>query len=341
MQNILVIKLRYIGDVLLATPVLQSLRAAWPEARLTVAVNRGTQEVLAHSPHVDEVLVVDRDGWRQDVRLLRDLRQRRFDCVIDLTDSDRSAVMTMTTGAPTRIGFNWEHRWRGIAYSTVVEAAYGAMHMVDYDLCALGPLGVMPATTRPCLQVGPQEEAEAARLLDETALTRRLWIMVHPGARYWFKSWAEDRVAAFLDRLGARGLPSVLVGGAEDREKAERISALCGHPPVNLTGRTSVMGLAALMKHCTFFVGNDAGPMHMAAAVGVPVVALFGPSDPRVWGPRGVQFEVIYKGMDCRRCFHPTCERGSESCMNQIGVDEVVEAVDRLLARSEVGSGRR
>lgn len=341
MRNILVIKLRYIGDVLLMTPVLQSLRAAWPHARLTVAVNRGTQDILAHHPHVDEVLVVDRGGWRHTVGLLRDLHQRRFDCVIDLSDADRSAVMTMATGASTRIGFNWEHRWRGLAYTTVVEAAYGALHMVDYDLRALEPIGVAPVTRQPCLQTDAQGEMEAARVLNETAFTGRLWIMIHPGARYWFKSWAEDRFAALIDQLAARGLPSALVGGAGDQEKAERIVTRCGHPPANLTGRTSLMGLAALMKHCTVFVGNDAGPMHMAAAVGAPVVGLFGPSDPRVWGPRGAQVEVIYKGMDCRRCFHPTCERGPDSCMNQISVDEVIQAVDRLLVRSEVGSGLR
>ncbi|TKB75242.1 MAG: glycosyltransferase family 9 protein, partial [Nitrospira sp.] len=125
---------------------------------------------------------------------------------------------------------------------------------------------------------------------------------------------------------------SALVGGPGDREKAERISGLCEHPPVNLTGRTSLMGLAALMKHCTLFLGNDAGPMHMAAAVGAPVVSLFGPSDPRVWGPRGHQVEVLYKGLDCRRCFHPTCTRGAKSCMNLISVDEVLDATERFLS---------
>jgi predicted lipopolysaccharide heptosyltransferase III len=341
MKNILVIKLRYIGDVLLATPVLASLRAAWPQARLTMAVNRGTEAVLAENPHVDEVLVVERKGIGEELACLRDLRRRRFDCVVDLTDSDRSAIMAMATGAPTRVGFNWEHRWRGIAYTSLVDAAYGARHMVDYDLCALESLGLAPATRRPILRVGPSAEAEASAVLAETGLTGRLWVMMHPGARYWFKSWSDDRFAALIDRFAARGLPSALVGGEGERGKAERIGSQCPHAPVILAGRTSLSGLAALMKSCTLFVGNDAGPMHMAAAVGTPVVGLFGPSDPRVWGPRGERVEVLYKGVDCRPCFHPSCDRGPESCMNQIRVDDVLEAADRLLSRWEVRSGSR
>lgn len=336
MRNILVIKLRYIGDVLLATPVLELLRAAWPQARLTMAVNRGTEPILTHNPHVNETIVVDRMGLGGELNRLRELRRRRFDCVIDLSDADRSAIMALATGAPTRIGFNWEHRWRGLAYTTVVEAAYGAMHMVDYDLRALGPLGVTAVSGQPMLRVGADDEAEADRLLEETGLIGRLWIMVHPGARYWFKSWGEDRFAELIDRFAARGLPSAIVGGDGEVDKAERIAAQCRRPPVILAGRTSLLGLAALMKRCLFFVGNDAGPMHMAASVGAPVVGLFGPSDPRVWGPRGAQVEVLYKGFDCRRCFHPACERGAESCMNHIGTEEVVQAADRLLARSEV-----
>jgi predicted lipopolysaccharide heptosyltransferase III len=331
-QNIFVIKLRYIGDVLLATPVLQSLRAAWPQARLTVAVNPGTQDILAHNPHVDQVLVVERTGWRQGLKLCSDIRRRRFDCVIDLSDSDRSAIMALATGASTRVGFNWEHRWRGMAFTTIVDAVYGSMPMVEYDLCALAPLGVPPATTRPVMWTGPQDEAEAGQLLQTTGLAGRPWVMVHPGARYWFKSWAAERFASLIDHCMMRGLSVAVVGGPGDQEQAGRIAGLCARPPVNLAGRTSLLGLAALMKHCALFIGNDAGPMHMAAAMGAPVVGLFGPSDPSVWGPRGAQIEVIFKGLDCRRCFHPTCTRGAESCMNLISVDEVFDATERFLS---------
>ncbi len=332
MRNILVIKLRYIGDVLLATPVLESLRAAWPQARLTMAVNRGTEAVLAHNPHVNETMVVERMGLGGELDRLRQLRRRRFDCVIDLSDSDRAAVMTMMTGAPTRIGFNWEHRWRGLAYTSVVEAAYGAMHMVDYNLAALAPLGISSEQVRPSLRTGPDDELAADRLVYEGGLTGVPWVMIHPGARYWFKAWPAERFAALIDRLGQEEIAVGLVGDRRDHEVVEHIRGLTKRRPVSFVGRTSLLELAALMRRCALFIGNDAGPMHMAAAVGTPVVALFGPSDPAVWGPYSSWATAIYKGLDCRACFHPTCRRGIENCMQQVAVDEVLKAVKKYLS---------
>ena len=111
--NILVIKLRHIGDVLLATPVFNSLRQAYPDARLTALLNRGTEAVLAHHPDLHEILIAEKGAMAAQVRFLRELRRKRFDCVIDLTDGDRSAFMSLATGAGVRVGFNAEHRWRG------------------------------------------------------------------------------------------------------------------------------------------------------------------------------------------------------------------------------------
>ena len=133
-NNILVIKLRYIGDILLATPVLHALREHFPEARLTMAVNRGTEDILKWNPDVNEVLVVDRGGPLVQAHFLRTIRRRRFDCVIDLTDGDRSAILTRLSGTPLRIGFNEERRWRGLLYSRVIQVRPSVVHRVGRDL---------------------------------------------------------------------------------------------------------------------------------------------------------------------------------------------------------------
>ncbi|MGH7410142.1 MAG: glycosyltransferase family 9 protein, partial [Candidatus Methylomirabilis sp.] len=150
---------------------------------------------------------------------------------------------------------------------------------------------------------------------------------------YWFKAWPVERFAELADRLaGVAGCRVLLGGDVRERELAEAIRAQSRVAPTVLAGRTTLRQLAAVLKRCALFVGNDNGPMHMAAALGTPVVALFGPSAPEVWGPRGSHTEVLYKGLDCRRCFHPTCTRGEQSCMKQISVDEVFAAARKVLS---------
>ncbi len=339
MQNILIIKLRYIGDVLLATPVLRLLRSRFPGARLTMAVNEGTEDVLKWNPDLDEVLVVDRGGLARQIRFMREVRCRRFNCVIDLTDGDRSAMLSRLSGAPVRIGFNEEHRWRGLLYTSVSQVGSDAIHRVERDLQAVRLLGLEPKASPLVLRTSHQDEEDAARLLAEEGLdagSPSPLVMFHPGARYWFKAWPAERFATLADRLTDAYGCRVLVGGdVRDRQAADEIRARTRSAPAVLAGRTTLLQFAAVLKRCSLFVGNDNGPMHMAAALGTPVVALFGPSDPSVWGPRGMKIEVLYKGLDCRRCFHPTCKRGEDNCMRQISVDEVFTAAGRLLVRKE------
>ncbi len=341
MTNILIIKLRYIGDVLLATPVLRTLRERFPEARLTMAVNRGTEEVLAGNPDVQEVLVVEKGGLAEHLRFLRDVRRRRFDAVIDLTDGDRAAILAGLSGAPLRIGFNEEHRWRGLLYTTTAQVGPSLAHRIEQDLAALLPLGIEPKAGQPKLYLSREDDERAARLLEEVGLAgaQGPLVMFQPGARYWFKAWPAERFAVLADRLAESFGCRVVIGGSGQEQKlAEEVRHQARSAPTVLAGRTPLRTYAAVLKRCALFVGSDNGPMHMAAALGVPVVALFGPSNPDEWGPRGPQSRVLYKGLDCRRCFHPTCERGEESCMKRISVDEVCAAVGALLeSRERIG----
>lgn len=332
-RDILVIKLRYLGDVLLATPTLEALKAAHPVARLTVVVNRGTEAMLAGNPHVDEVLPLERGSILSQWRFLMGLRTRRFDWVIDLTDADRSAWLTRMTGAPVRIGFNDEGRIRGRCYTEVVHGEPGA-HRVDRDLASLAPLDIVAAGNSPRLWLTPEEERRAADLLSREGVEGRSPLaMLQPGARYWFKAWPWERFAALADRLAEQHGYQVLIGGSrQEFDLAERICGAAASRPINLAGRADMRIYAAVLKRASLFVGNDSGAMHVAAAVGTPVVALFGPSDPKEWGPRGGAAAVLYKGLDCRICFHPTCERGEENCMKLIGIEEVLSAIGRLRA---------
>ena len=334
MQKILIIKLRYIGDVLLATPTLRAIKAAWSDVRVTVMVNRGTEDVLSGNPDLDEIVVLDKGSLAAQWRLIAGLRRRRFDAVIDLTDGDRSAFLSWISGAPVRIGFNDEQRWRGRCYTEVVQSMPGARHRIDRDLEVLKPMGIQAGSKDPQLWLTPEEENSADHLLDQLCVQRsQSIVLLQPGARYWFKAWPPERFAELADRLTSQYGCQVLIGGSDqDIDLAQKIRQMAKNSLVIMAGRTTIKHFAAVAKKSALFVGSDSGAMHIAAAVGTPVVALFGPSNPAEWGPRGEATEVIYKGLDCRVCFHPTCQRGEQNCMKLISVGEVETASKRLIA---------
>jgi predicted lipopolysaccharide heptosyltransferase III len=333
MRNVLVIKLRYIGDVLLATPTIRAIKAARPDVRVTMMVNRGTEDVLFGNPNLDEVMVLDKGSLAAQSRLIAGLRSRQFDTVIDLTDGDRSAFLTRVSGAPVRIGFNDEHRWRGRYYTEVVQPASDVRHRIDRDLEALKPLRIQADSQDPQLWLTPEEKHSADRLLDQLGVQRSQSIVIlQPGARYWFKAWPPERFAELAGHLISQYGCQVLIGGSDqDVDLAQEIRRMAKSEPIIMAGRTTIKQFAAIAKRSALFVGSDSGAMHIASVVGTPVVALFGPSNPREWGPRGGPVELLYKEIDCRTCFHPTCTRGEENCMKLITVHEVCAAAERLL----------
>ncbi|MDN5943527.1 MAG: lipopolysaccharide heptosyltransferase II, partial [Nitrospira sp.] len=303
------------------------------DMRVTMMVNRGTEDVLSGNPNLEEIIVLDKGSLTAQSRLIAALRSRQFDTVIDLTDGDRSAFLSWTSGAPVRIGFNDEHRWRGRYYTQVVQSGPGVRHRIDRDLEALKPMSIQTGSKDPQLWLTTEEENNANQLLDQLGVQGSQSIVVlQPGARYWFKAWPAERYAELADRLTSQYGCQVVIGGSDqDIDLAQQIRTMAKSSAIIMAGRTTIKQFAAIAKKSALFVGSDSGAMHIAAAVGTPVVALFGPSSPHEWGPRGSPAEVLYKALDCRSCFHPTCIRGEGNCMRQIVVGEVLDAAVRLL----------
>ena len=168
MRNVLIIKLRYIGDVLLATPTVRAIKAARPDVRVTMMVNRGTEDVLSGNPDIDEIVILDKGSLVTQFQLIAGLRRRRFDTVIDLTDGDRAAVLSWVSGAPVRIGFNDEHRWRGRFYTQVVQSAPGVQHRIDRDLEALKPMSIQAGSRNPQLWLTPEDGEQCGSTVGST-----------------------------------------------------------------------------------------------------------------------------------------------------------------------------
>ena len=324
-------KLRYIGDVVLSTPILPILHKRFPDASLTFLVNPGTESVLFGNPYLETIMVLPREGWGQQFECYQSLRQARFDGVVDLTDGDRSALLTYWTGADIRLGFNRENRWRGKLYTHVLPSAYGSMHMVDYHAQALSALGISDSVGNPELYLRPEDHDQGHYLMARLQIGEAPLVLLHPPARYVNKAWPVERFAALADWLADQGAVVALIGHQSEMLIGQQIANLTKSKPRNVMGQTGLRQLAAVMERSALFIGNDGGPMHMAAAVGCPVLGLFGPSDPHVWGPRGGKVSVIYKGLDCEECGYSGCTRGEEGCMRQISVKEVCRAAHQFL----------
>ena len=330
-KRILLIKLRYLGDVVLSTPILPLLHKQFPEAKLTFLVNPGTAGVLQDNPYLNEVWVLPRKPWWRQLGFIRCVRNAKFDTVIDLTDGDRSAFLSWVTGAPVRLGYNRDRRWRGKFYSQVLPSAYGSMHMVDYHQQAIAGLGINESVGKPEVYIHSEVRQQDKDEFGDFSANGQSFVLIHPTARYVFKAWPLERFAAVADWLSGKGIRVALIGSQREFLVGQQIMNLTKHKPVNLMGRTRLSQLTALMKRSLLLIGNDGGPMHIAAAVGCPVLGLFGPTDPAVWGPRGSNVKVIYKGLDCRECFYPGCYRGEESCMRQISIEEVCQTAQSML----------
>jgi predicted lipopolysaccharide heptosyltransferase III len=331
-KRILLIKLRYLGDVVLCTPVLPLLRKQFPDAKMTFLVNPGTAGVLQDNPYLDEVWVLPRQSFWQQLRFIQRVRDAKFDTVIDLTDGDRSAFLAWVTGASARLGYNRDRHWRGKLYSQVLPSAYGSMHMVEYHQQALVGLGINESVGNPEIYMKNSEtQQQDQEEFGDFFAKGQPYVLVHPTARYTFKAWPLERFAAVVDWLGGKGIRVALIGSQRERLIGQQIVNLSKHKPVNLMGNTRLSQLIALMRRSLLLIGNDGGPIHIAAAVGCQVLGLYGPTDPAVWGPRGSNVKVIYKGLDCRECFYPGCSRGEESCMRQISIEEVCQTAQSML----------
>ncbi len=332
-RRILVVILRYIGDTLLMTSVLSPLKKIFPEAKIDIMVSCGTEAMLWNHPDVNAVFTHDRRWplWKA-LHFVSALRRVGYDLAIDFTDSDRSAWFAYASGAPLCMGYDGRHMRHRFLHNLHVRADAGTLHQLHRHhamICAMG---------RPVMQALPalflsHDEMQAVRCKLQQEGVAPPFIVMHPGARRWYKRWPLEYFAALADRiLQSPPFAIVLAGGPSDREATMRIAQDMRHQATNLAGRLSLRELAGLIKMASLCVVNDSAPLHIAAAVGTPTVALFGLTDPNIWAPWDKQHHIIERACPCRPNGHKReCDQGDNHCMRKISVDEVFSAVTASL----------
>lgn len=347
-QRALVVKLRHHGDVLLTSPVFQVLKDRAPHMQIDALVYADTREMLSGHPALTDLYVIDR-AWKREPlwsrlvhewRLLRELRARRYDLLIHLTESYRGAWLAQWLTPRVSVAQRYPGKrgrfWHG-SFTHVYPIPAKPRHRVEIHLDALRRLGVYPSVDERRLLLVPGADAQRSveALLTEHGLAPRGYVHLHPTSRWLFKCWEVDKYAALIDALHDAG-QRVVVTAAPTAHELAFVRAVLGAvrtPVVDLAGKLSLKQLAALTQWARVFVGVDSVPMHIASAMQTPVVALFGPSGDLEWSPWQVRAEVVTLDYPCRPCGQDGCGGGKVSdCLTDISVDQVLAAVRTLAA---------
>ena len=348
-KRALVIKLRHHGDVLVSSPVFSVLKAQAPQVEIDALVYADTAEMLTLHPAIAQVHTIDRK-WKQlgtvgqvkaELALYNTLKARGYDLIIHLTEHWRGAWLCRLLQPRWSVGpvvKGRSKRWKQ-SFTHLQSAPGNALrHMAEANLDSLRRIGIQPGPDERCLTLVPGAVAEAAvaRHLQGFGLAGGDFIHIHPASRWFFKCWPVDSMAALVARLQGEGHAVVLTAAPSQDEQAmlEAIQARLATPAFSLSGQLSLKELAALTQAAKLFIGVDSAPMHIAAAVGTPTVALFGPSGDKQWGPWGVPFRVVASTRHpCRPCGIDGCGGGKVSdCLTSLSVEEVLAAAHELLA---------
>ena len=337
-RRVLVTKLRHHGDVLLASPVLGALKRHLPQAEIDALVYQDTRDMLSGHPALSQLHLLAKGGsLREEWRLLQALRSRRYDLMVHLTSSARGAWLARVLRPAVSVAPKHPGRLYRNSF-THLYAQANARHMVECNLDALRRIGFWPEESdkKLVLVAGADAERGAEKHLRDLGLEAGKFILIHPSSRWQFKCWPEEKVVELALALAERGFPLLFTSGPDAQETGmiQRILARLPFPAPSLAGRLTLKELAALTARARLFIGMDSAPMHIAAAVGTPVVVLFGPSGANIWGPWQVPARVITSDHSCRPCGLDGCGGSKRSdCLEIIPSAPVLDAALELLER--------
>ncbi|MDD5558501.1 glycosyltransferase family 9 protein [Candidatus Methylomirabilis sp.] len=358
-QRILIIKPSSIGDVVNALPFLSSLRRRYPDRYIAWLVEEEAAELLLGHPLLDRVIVSGRRRWGREVRtpfreskmlreiaaLIAELRQGRYDLIIDLQGLLKSALMVVCAGARFRVGLAGAREGSERVLTHVVPLPPGPLHAVDRYLEAARFLGADPLSKAFVFPSRPDDGARAEALLAEAEVKpNALVVALNPQARWRTKLWEEERFARVGELLARQyGARILVIGSSSDLPLARRLASQMDPAPFVAAGRTDLKVLIALLRRIDLLVTVDSGPMHVAAALGTPLVALFGPTDPRLIGPYRGDLSAGQAGgvvlrvpLPCSPCSKRRCQiEADRLCMRSISVEEVAEAASALLTTGQ------
>lgn len=332
--KILLIKLRSIGDVVYNTAIYSPLKKCFPEAHLTVLVERASFDLVSHHPDVDEVLCFEKGSVWKQIKFYRRLMLAKYDVAIDMHEGTRGAVMCYLTCAPIRIGN--KPAKRSFLYNTKLDFSdLKPKFPIDYQVALIKKLGVHFDHVGPSIYISESARQRARDLLTENGIQSGYkYCVIHPGTKKVYDQWQYEKFSRLAEIIPKKyGAKVVLTCGPDEKAQVERVTKLM-HSSEVICIQTGLQELGAITQGASFVVCHNGGYMHLASAMGTPVIALFGVVHPGVWKPLGQRDQVVYKNIECSPCYDhtrkPECYEGDAECKRVIEVDDILQAVERL-----------
>ena len=339
-RRILVRAVNWVGDAVMTTPAIGAIRETFPRAEIALLANPLVTQLFSPHPWVDRVIAYDRNGAHKGIagtlRLAMELRKSAFDAAIVLPNSFNSALVPWLAGIPVRLGKQSDGRGFLLTGTYRPEDRKSTLHEVEYYLGLMHHFGISGQATAPYLATTPAEDHEAALLLTDHGIRADDFVLgINPGAAFGSaKRWYPERFADVARQLATlKNAKVIIFGGPGETDIAAEIEHLLGGNCLNLAGATTLRGLMALVRNCQLFVTNDSGPMHVAAAFGVPLVAIFGSTDHATTSPYTDKAVIVRKKFDCAPCKLRECPT-DHRCMTAVTADNVVVAALELLEKT-------
>ena len=338
--RILVRAPNWIGDAVMAIPVIRGLHRSFPAARMTVLSRPGVPSIFAGLPGVDQLMTDDpaglHRGLRGRLRLAAEIRRERFDLAVLLPNAFSPALVTALAGVPRRLGYRADGRSALLTHRVSPPPARSPVHQIDAYRGILTGAGLTSDGRDPAIALSPAElQAARATLTGFGVDPAQALVGVNPGAAFGgAKRWPADRFAAVCQALADETGTRVLIfGGPSEKTLGDALADRCGDGAINLCGKTGLRDAIALIHQCDLFLTNDSGPMHLAAALDVPLVAVFGPTNHRTTSPAGPFSRLVRApGIPCAPCMRRECPT-DHRCMTAVTVEAVLAEARDILER--------
>ena len=335
-EKILILTPNWLGDAVLALPAIEAVKQIFPQARLSLLIPGHLLDIFKYNPVVDDLITYNHlkgfKGLWEDKRLVGGLKRMDFDLAVIFPNSFRSALLTSLSGIPERVGYRADARSFLLTRPLSRADGWLRQHMVDYYMNLVRGLGYVGETGPPKIYLSQEEEMWADEFIASISGGHEEAVVgLNPGATYGpAKRWFPERFVGLARRLAENYRVKFLIfGGPREMGMVEGMAQSLGGKGISLAGKTDLLKLAVLSRRCAVFITNDSGPMHLAAASGARVIALFGSTDPGKSGPLGDSL-VIWGRVECSPCFKRTCKIGY-LCLKEISVEKVYEAASPLL----------